>query len=175
MASGTTSYSLDEVGNLISIKVLTGEMRFPGTTSLSDETFAAVSRAIAYSAIAAGFKYVALMGDHYGGQDALRNVALEIDAEWSSKGVRVFYVPVYDEGEGQMKQYLTQLQVPAERQTPIDNAAEVMAVDTDNRWVRHDRLPPEDARIVSAELGRMFIDNKVRSAVAHIREHVGAP
>jgi creatinine amidohydrolase len=154
---------------------ITGEMKSPGTTSLSEETFAAVSKAVAYSAIAAGFKHVALMGDHYGGQDSLRKIALVLDAEWSSKGVRVFYVPVYDEGEGQMKEHLTRLNVPPDRQTPVDDASEVMAIDVDNRWVRKDQIPPEDARIVSAELGRTFIDNKIRSAVASIRRQVGAP
>ena len=152
----------------------TGEMRFPGTTSLSEETFAALSKAIAYSAIAAGFKHVALMGDHYGGQDSLRKVASELDAEWKSKGVRVFYVPVYDEGEAAFKEHLTRLNVPPERQTPVDDASEMMAIETDNRWVRQDLIPPDDARVASAELGKTFIDNKVRLAVANIRKQVGA-
>ena len=154
---------------------VTGEMKSPGTTSLSEETFAAVSRAMAYSAIAAGFKHVALMGDHYGGQDSLRKIASELDADWLSKGVRVFYVPVYDEGEGQMKEHLARLNVPPERRTPVDDVSEVMAIDTDNRWVRKDQIPPEDARVASAELGRIFIENKIRSAVASIRKQVGAP
>ena len=50
----------------------TGHMRFPGTVSVSEETFGAVARDVALSAIAAGFKNVALMGDHGGGQQTLK-------------------------------------------------------------------------------------------------------
>ena len=51
----------------------TGHMAFfQGTVSLSEETFGAVARDVALSAIAAGFKNVALMGDHGGGQQTLR-------------------------------------------------------------------------------------------------------
>jgi creatinine amidohydrolase len=49
----------------------TGHMRFPGSVSLTEETFAGAARDVALSARAAGFKYVFLMGDHGGGQQAL--------------------------------------------------------------------------------------------------------
>src|SRR5258706_6925793 len=47
----------------------TGHMGFPGSVSLSPETFGAVAREVAGSAISAGFRNVFLMGDHGGGQD----------------------------------------------------------------------------------------------------------
>src|SRR5262249_21512119 len=71
----------------------TGHMRFPGTVSLSEETFGAVAREVAISALAAGFKNVALMGDHGGGQQTLKKVAEGLNAEWSPKGVHVYYIP----------------------------------------------------------------------------------
>src|SRR5437870_1021979 len=52
----------------------TGHMKFPGSVNVSSETFAAVAHDVALSAIAAGFKHVALMGDHGGGQSALKKV-----------------------------------------------------------------------------------------------------
>jgi creatinine amidohydrolase/Fe(II)-dependent formamide hydrolase-like protein len=40
--------------------------------SVSQDTFGAVAREVALSAIAAGFKNVVLMGDHGGDQEALK-------------------------------------------------------------------------------------------------------
>jgi creatinine amidohydrolase len=68
-------------------------MKFPGTVSLSDTTFGAIAREVALSAISAGFKNVVLMGDHGGGQEALKQVADELDQEWGSKGAHVYYIP----------------------------------------------------------------------------------
>ncbi len=175
----------EELGNALSYPVnpyapagdpveKTGHMRFPGTTSVSEETFRAVSKDVVRSAIAAGFTHVALMGDHGGGQGTLEEVASEMDAA-APMGVHVFYVPVYEMGEEQMQQHLTRLNVEPERQTPIDDVSEIMAIDPENKLVRPQRIPSENAGIVSAELGRTFIDNKVRSAVDHIRREIEGP
>ncbi len=85
----------------------------------------------------------------------------------------MFFVPVYDEGEGRMRDILAALDVPANRRTPIDDASEIMAIDPDGRWLRPDQLADEIAAVASAELGRQFIDAKVEVAVASIRELVG--
>jgi creatinine amidohydrolase len=49
----------------------TGHMRFPGSVSISPEVYLSVVRQVALSAIAAGFRYVFVMGDHGGGQGEL--------------------------------------------------------------------------------------------------------
>jgi creatinine amidohydrolase/Fe(II)-dependent formamide hydrolase-like protein len=67
----------------------TGHMRFPGSVTVSDETFAAVARDVATSAIAAGFTHVVLMGDHGGGQKALEAVARALDGAARARGARV--------------------------------------------------------------------------------------
>src|ERR1700730_16679320 len=59
----------------------TGHMRFPGTVSLPPEVFFGVVRGVAQSALTAGFKVVALMGEHGGGQDELALAAKELDAQ----------------------------------------------------------------------------------------------
>ncbi len=152
----------------------TGHMRFAGTMSLTDETFAAVSRDVVISAIAAGFEHVAVMGEHGGGQDILENLAAELDSEWSAQGAHVFYVPVYADGEDQMRQHLTKLSVPRDRMTPIDDASEIMAIDDDNRWVRRDKLAEDIAKVASPDLGMTFINNKIAAAVASIRKQIAA-
>lgn len=148
----------------------TGAMAFPGTMSVFDETFAAMTREIAISSIAAGFKYVMLLGDHGGGeQDMLKKVAQELDAEWKSKGARVHYIPVYPEGEANFREVLTKRNVANDRQTPIDDASEIMSIDSDKKWVRQDKIPPDDRKIVSSELGKTFTEAKIGIAVRHIR------
>jgi creatinine amidohydrolase len=151
----------------------TGHMRFAGTVSVSHETLAAVSRDIAISALAVGFTHVVMLGDHGETQGVIRDVATELDAEWQSRGGRVFFIPVYDEGEGRMREILADRNVPTNRMTPIDDASEIMAIDPDGRWLRPEQLADEIAAVASAELGRQFIDGKVEVAVARIRELVG--
>ncbi len=65
---------------------------FAGTISITNATFAALNEQIARSLITGGFKRVALLGDHGDGQAQLRDVASKLDAEFASKGVRVFYI-----------------------------------------------------------------------------------
>ena len=151
----------------------TGHMRFAGTVSVSHETLAAVSRDIAISARAVGFTHVVMLGDHGETQGVIRNVAEALDAEWRSSGTRVFFIPVYEEGEGRMREILAALGVPGEQMTPIDDASEILAIDADGRWLRQDQLADEIAAVASADLGRQFIDGKVELAVARIRELVG--
>ena len=149
----------------------TGHMRFAGTVSVSEETFAAVSRDVVRSAIAAGFRHVVMLGDHGGGQDILRSVAAELDTESQSQGARVFYIPVYEEGEGRMREHLATLNVPTDRMTPTDDASEVLAVAGDK--VRREQLAEDIARVASPEVGRVLINGKVEVAVASIRKQIG--
>ena len=151
----------------------TGHMRFAGTISVSHETLAAVSRDVVVSALAAGFTHIMMLGDHAETQGVIREVAAALDAEWRPRGGRVFFIPVYEEGEGRMREILAAHGVPPNLMTPIDDASELMALSADDRWVRPDQLADDIAAIASEDLGRQFIDGKVAVAVEHIRELVG--
>jgi len=104
--------------------------------------------------------------------NALKKVAAELDAEWAPRGSRIFFIPVYEEGEAAFQNHLKKMNVPANLHTPIDDAAELLALDG-KRLVRPDKLKPEIASVASASLGKMFLDNKVRLAVASIRKQRG--
>jgi hypothetical protein len=70
-----------------------GTMRFPGSVTAVECHVRRGSHAKSpLSAISAGFRNVVLMGDHGGGQDALKQVAAELDRQWSAKGAHVHYV-----------------------------------------------------------------------------------
>jgi creatinine amidohydrolase len=150
----------------------TGHMRFAGTVSINPATFALLSRDVAMSALAVGFKYVLFLGDHGESQPTLKKVAAELDAEWAPRGSRIFFIPVYEEGEAAFQAHLRKMNVPANLHTPIDDAAELLALDG-RRGVRPDKLKPEIASVASAGLGKTFLDNKVRLAVASIRTQRG--
>jgi len=53
----------------------TAHMRFPGSVTLPPDVFSGLVRAVAQSALSAGFKLVTLMGDHGGGQEEMAKVA----------------------------------------------------------------------------------------------------
>ena len=156
----------------------TGHMRFPGSVSLSEETFGRVAQEVAISAIAAGFKTVALMGDHGSGQDTLKKVAAGLDREWSSKGVRVLYIPdLYYKEKEQMREYLTQHKMVLDQHAGVDDTSEVMFIDREKKWIRRDKLAPDTGKMgvngdptqATPELGKMFVDFKIKDAVEQIR------
>ena len=172
----------EELGNALAVALplapngdaikKTGHMRFAGTVSLTEGTFASVCRDVAVSLIAAGFKHVVLAGVHGGGQAVMKKVADELDSEWSSKGVRVFFFPVYAEAKKEMNQHLTKMHVAENRHTRVEDAAEVISLDQQNEWVRKERLSPDLAKVVSPQLGKILIDQKINLAVKYIRSHV---
>jgi creatinine amidohydrolase/Fe(II)-dependent formamide hydrolase-like protein len=176
-----------DLGNALVCPVLpfapTGEhIKFPGTVSLSEQTFGAVAREVAASMLAAGFRNVVLMGDHGGGQAALKQVAAELDKEWRAKGGRAYYVPdAYYKAQEQIRAYLLKRNLPTGQHAGIEDTSELMYLDRQRQWIRRDKLAPGDAssgvdgdpRRASSDLGKLFLDIKVSAAVAQIRGLAG--
>jgi creatinine amidohydrolase/Fe(II)-dependent formamide hydrolase-like protein len=158
-------------------------MRFPGTVTVSDATFGAVAREVALSAISAGFRHIVLMGDHGGGQDALRRLAAELDRQSGPKGARVHYAgDVYYKSEARAREYLAGRGKPAGGHAGIEDTSEMMFLDRDGKWIRRDRLAAPDRaagvegdpREASGEIGRALLEMKVETAVAQIRSLIAA-
>jgi creatinine amidohydrolase/Fe(II)-dependent formamide hydrolase-like protein len=178
-----------KLGNALVAPVMpfapTGEhMRFPGTVNMSDPTFAAVAREVGMSMFSAGFRVVCFMGDHGGGQEALKNVAAELDREWWSKGRRAYYIgDAYYKAEAEINAYLMQRKLPPGAHAGIEDTSELLFLDRGQKWVRRDELAAADEksgvdgdpRRASASLGRIFLDIKVKNAVAQIQTLVGKP
>jgi len=162
----------------------TGHMAFPGSVSVSEATFGAVAREVSQSAIAAGFRWVFLMGDHGGGQEALARVAAELDREWKPKGVRVFHVPdLYFGTEKSVGTYLESRGLVAGAHAGLPDTSELMHVDRSGRMLRRDRRVPGDGsngvdgdpRKSTASMGKAFVRFKVDNAVRQIRGLMSAP
>jgi creatinine amidohydrolase len=78
-----------------------GHMQFPGTLSLSHETFALVLQDTASSLKQQGFKLICFIGDSGGNQEAQKAVAAKLTDKWESSEVRVINVSDYYEKNGQ--------------------------------------------------------------------------
>jgi creatinine amidohydrolase/Fe(II)-dependent formamide hydrolase-like protein len=162
----------------------TDHMRFAGSVSIDTETFQAVMRQVAQSALAAGFKNVFLMGDHGGNQDGLRAAAKDLeDPDYKlDETAHVYYVPdLYYKEKEQMKAYLAEHGIPYDAHAATDDTSEVMFLD-EKRWIRRDKLAPSTAKEqattgvdgdptkATPELGKMFIGWKIEDAVNQIHE-----
>ena len=162
----------------------TAHMRFPGSVTLTAQTYRSVVHDVAFSAIDAGFRNVFIMGDHGDGQDVLGAVAKELDSQWKPKGVRVFYVPdLYFKAKQQARAYETSHGITThDVHAGTDDTSELMALDGQHRWIRSDKVSRSegaqtartgvdgDPTRASATLGKVFLQYKIDDAVAQIRQ-----
>jgi creatinine amidohydrolase/Fe(II)-dependent formamide hydrolase-like protein len=187
-----------QLGNALVAPVMpfaptTDESRFPGTVNLSADTFSLVNEDVAESMIKAGFKYIILMGDHDGNQPSLRSLAVKLDAKHRAHGVRVFFSgDAYAKANKEIETYLNEHGYPPSRHAGVSDTSLTWAIDSD--YVRPDKIvvggpvPPSgsplslgtvgvegDPRRSSPELGKMFLDWKVRDGAAEIRKLVEGP
>jgi len=158
----------------------TGHMRFPGTVTLTPEAFFSVVRSVGQSALAAGFKVVAMMGDHGGGQDELALAAKELNAEARGSEARVLFIgDLYAKSRVQIRELFAKQGLPTdEDHAGIHDTSALLALEkTPGQWVRKDKLPLADAKtgvqghpqFSSVELGKTYNDMKVDLAVKQIR------
>src|SRR6516225_11875429 len=157
----------------------TGHMRFPGSVTLPPEIFFGAVRAVAQSALTAGFKVVAIMGDHGGGQEELALAARELDAQSRGDGARVLYIgDLYTKSEAQFREMLAKRGLPSKEQhAGIPDTSELLYLETPGKWIRKDKLAAanETAGVrgspafASPELGKIYLDLKVENAVHQIR------
>ena len=185
-----------ELGNALVSPVMpfaptTDESRFTGTVNLSAETFSRVNEDVAESMVKAGFKYIILMGDHDGNQPSLRALAGKLDEKHRAHGVRVFFSSdAYAKTNKEIDDYLKAHGYPPSRHGGVSDTSLTWAVDPD--YVRPGQIvagapvPPAgsplslgtvgvegDPRRSSPDLGKMFLEWKVKNGVAEIRKLVG--
>lgn len=73
----------------------TSHMRYPGTVSVTQETFRALLTDIARSMKAHGFRHVFLLGDSGGNQEGMAAVAEALSTEWKGSGTDIYHIPEY--------------------------------------------------------------------------------
>jgi creatinine amidohydrolase/Fe(II)-dependent formamide hydrolase-like protein len=169
----------------------TDESRFPGTVNLSAETFSRVNEDVAESMVKAGFKHIILMGDHDANQPPLRALAAKLDEKHRVHGVRVFFSSdAYAKTNKEIDEYLKANRYPPSRHGGVSDTSLTWAVDPS--YVRPGQIVvgapvpaagsplslgtvgvEGDPRRSSPDLGKMFLEWKVKNGVAEIRKLVG--
>jgi hypothetical protein len=125
------------------------------------------------------FRYVVIVGDESTrvGDTSLERIAATLDAEWQSKGARVFYVAGHEIRPGQdmtlnadyLRRWASRT-VPAARRKPVEDFSELLFVDRDRQWLRDDMIAAQDRAVVSKELGKMLVEQRVSAILTRIRE-----
>lgn len=153
-------------------------MRFQGSVTLPPDVFSGVVRAVAQSALAAGFKLVALMGDHGGGQEEMARVAQALDAQSKKSGARVLYVgDLYTKADAQFDELLAKRGISSkELHAGISDTSAIMFLGAE-AWIRKDKIAAANEAngvqgspsLATAELGRLYLDMKIDNAVNQIK------
>jgi creatinine amidohydrolase/Fe(II)-dependent formamide hydrolase-like protein len=81
----------------------TGHMRYPGSISVSQDTYKRLLADIASSLRANGFKHIILIGDSGGNQEGLKQVAAELSAKWKDGRSKIHFIPEYYDYPGLSK------------------------------------------------------------------------
>lgn len=170
-----------------------------GTIGLTGPIFADINRRVAEQLIKNGFKNVFLMGDHGGGQKELGEVAKELDAKYSPKGVHVYFCDeMYEKAQNDYWKWLEANHYPSYGHASIMDTSEMLYLSTrdghDLGWVRKDLIKTAvgdpvgkrdpnvqrinngitgDARPSTPELGKKIFDMKVSYAARQMKEFLG--
>ena len=70
-------------------------MHYPGTISLTEETYQRLLTDICSCMRVHGFKNIVLIGDSGGNQDGMKAVAAALNAKWGANQSKVYYIPEY--------------------------------------------------------------------------------
>lgn len=161
----------------------TGHMRYPGTVSVSEQTFEALLTDICASLRAHGFRHLVLLGDSQGNQPGMERVAGQLNERWANEATRVHYVPEYYNYE-QVGAWLEQAgvhQVPEGLHDDFAVTAMLMTVDP-NLVRMKERGAAGKFSINGVELapapktiewGKKIIDFRANAAVRAIEQAVG--
>jgi creatinine amidohydrolase len=80
----------------------TGHMRYPGTISVTADTFQRLLIDISSSLRTHGFEHIVLIGDSGGNQAGMKAVAAELSEKWAKAGgkTRIHFIPEYYDLQG---------------------------------------------------------------------------
>lgn len=81
----------------------TDHMRYPGSISVSAETFERLLTDICGSLRANGFRRIVLIGDSGGNQTGMQNVAAALAQQWAGDKTRIAYIPEFYDNAGILK------------------------------------------------------------------------
>jgi creatinine amidohydrolase/Fe(II)-dependent formamide hydrolase-like protein len=155
-------------------------MRYPGTISLTEETYRRLLTDICGSLKAHGFTQIVLIGDSGGNQAGMKQVAAELTAKWAQARARVHWIgPYYDFGN--LRRWLEEQGVREVSEGLHDDfamTAQVMLVDP-NAVRMKERIAAGRFRINGIDLapaertiewGRKIVNYRAETTVNAIRK-----
>jgi creatinine amidohydrolase/Fe(II)-dependent formamide hydrolase-like protein len=161
-----------------------GHMQFPGTISVTEQTYASILQDTAASLKQQGFRYIFFIGEHGGSQRVQQQVADKLTSMWLSEGVRVYNVSHYFSRAGQEEwNESAGLKIPSpQAHAGHIETSEMMALDPsgvrDNlraAYMERDYKATGamgDSTKASAKYGRRYIGLKQEAAIKQIRHAI---
>jgi creatinine amidohydrolase len=160
-----------------------GHMRFPGTITLTEDTYRRLLTDIAASLRAHGFTNIVFIGDSGGNQTGMKEVATTLNAAWAGGKTRVLFIPEYYDYPGVAKWLESQgiKQVDEGHHDDFQITAEMMVVDP-NTVRLQERIAAGKASIngvpiapaeKAIEWGRKVVDYRADLTVKAIKEKLG--
>jgi creatinine amidohydrolase len=157
-----------------------GHMRFPGTITLTDETYKRLLTDIAASLRAHGFTNIVFIGDSGGNQEGMKEVASTLNAAWTDGKTRVHFIPEYYDYPGVQKWLESQgvKQTNEGHHDDFQITAEMMVVDPTTVRLQ-ERIAAGKASIngvpiapaeKAIEWGKKIVDYRAEITVKAIRE-----
>jgi len=188
------------VAPVLPFSITTVDEKMPGGVTLTSDLFKRVNEAVVDSMVKNGFKDLILMGDHGVGQKELADLAVVLDRRYAPRGVHVYFCgDVYEKSEQEFDAYIKSKGLPPSNHGGIPDTSELLALQpAPSVWVRDNykttvgdpvlasgqQPDPKirranngitgDPRLSTAELGRVFIDIRVRNAVTQIQSLIGS-
>jgi len=188
------------VAPVLPFSITTLDAKMPGGVTLTSDLFKRVNEAVVDSMVTSGFKDIVLMGDHGGGQKELSDLAVVLDRKYAPRSIHVYYCgDVYAKSDQEFDAYLKSKGLPPSTHGGIPDTSELLALQpAASVWVRDSykttmgdpvlaagqKADPKipvvnngitgDPRLSSVELGRMYIDIRVRDGVTQIQAMIAS-
>ncbi|HWO43944.1 MAG TPA: creatininase family protein [Candidatus Eisenbacteria bacterium] len=108
-----------------------GHMKYPGTISVTEETFRRLLTDICMSLKQHGFRDIILLGDSGDNQEGMRHVAAALNVRWRKESTAVHYVPEYYTQDMWSFEYLKKIGV---RQKPDVRSASRAGIHSDYHY-----------------------------------------
>jgi len=188
---GTTEAIARKLGNALVAPIVafvpegdidppTGHMKYPGTISLTEETYERLLTDICSCFHTHGFRRIILIGDSGGNQKGMKEVAARLSARWAGGKTQVRFIPEYYDYPGVQK-WLERQGVHQKDEGLHDDfaiTAQMMAVDPSTVRMKQ-RIAADKFRINGLDLapaentiawGKKIIDYRAETTVAAIRK-----
>jgi creatinine amidohydrolase/Fe(II)-dependent formamide hydrolase-like protein len=163
----------------------TGHMKYPGTISLTEDTYARLLTDICASFRAHGFREIVLIGDSGGNQKGMKVVAADLNKAWAGGKTRVHFIPEYYNHDAVDKWLAGQgiKEVPEGYHDSFNITATLAAVDPSLIRAKQrqaaGKFSINGVNLVplekTAEWGKKIIEFRSEATVKAIRKSVGGP